>query len=198
MKNIIIQTDKEQVIKICQSKTHFQKELYIYNKEFPFTPKLLDDDNENTLILEYIDGIQIGKLIEPNFSQLATIIADLHNCENKNGKTICHFDNNPKNYLFKKKKYYMIDFSNWCYDFPETDLIHFLLFWASITKYKKFKRISKKFINKYSQIRSINTLEWSLLFPEVTKRFDYRRKKHKKIETNDDLIRNRNFLNELC
>ena len=173
--NIIIQKKKKQVIKICQTPKQFQKEIYIYRKNFDFTPKLLDDDGKNTLILEYIPAKSITNLVKPNFSKIAKIIAEFHLSENKRGKCICHFDNNPKNYLFAEK-YYMLDFSNWKYDYPEIDLIHFLLFWASIYKTSQFEIIFREFISGYKKYAQINPLEWELLIPEITERFDSRRK----------------------
>ncbi|MBT4333494.1 MAG: hypothetical protein HOD64_09480, partial [Candidatus Cloacimonetes bacterium] len=50
---IIINKEKKQVIKICDSPKMFKKEMYIYKKRLPFTPKLIDNDGKNTLMLEY-------------------------------------------------------------------------------------------------------------------------------------------------
>ena len=86
--NIIIQKEKKQVIKICNSPKMFNKELYIYKKKLPFTPKLLDHDGKITLMLEYIDGISIGDLAQPDFEHIAQIYVKLHLLENKQGKCI--------------------------------------------------------------------------------------------------------------
>ena len=194
--NIIIQKSKKQVIKICNSPKEFQKELYVYQKNFFFTPKLLDNDGKNTLILEYIHGIPIIDLAKPDFAKIAGIISKLHSSENKLGKCICHFDNNPKNYIFADD-YYMLDFSLWRYDYPETDLIHFLLFWASIYKSNTFKTIFREFMDSYQQTSVINQIEWELLMPEVIERFDARRRKFGKKEINPDLINNRKILKNI-
>lgn len=195
--NIIIQKEKKQVIKICKSPKTFQKELYIYQKKLPFIPKLLDHDNKNTLMLEYIEGTPIAELVQPDFSKIAKMYINLHSIESKDGKCICHYDNNPKNYLFSRNKYYMLDFSEWEYNFPETDLIHFLLFWASIYDKEKFKQTFRKIINSYTIKATINPLEWELLIPEVIERFDNRRRKFGKIEKNPDTIINREKLKNI-
>ncbi len=189
--NIMIQKEKGQVIKICNTPKMFKKELYIYKKKLSFTPRLIDHDGKNTLILQYIDGIPIGDLAEPDFAKIAEIYAALHKLENKNGKCICHVDNNPQNYLFCEGKYFMIDFGEWEYDYPETDLIHFLLFWASIYSQAKFNIAFKKLMSAYLKKNTINPLEWEMLIPEMIAKFDNRRNRYGKLEVNPDLAFNR-------
>ena len=89
-------------------------------------------------MLEYIKGNPIVDIDEPDFAMLAADISALHELENKAGKVICHMDNNPMNFIYTKDQFYMLDFSEWEYDLPEKDLIHFLLFWASIYNSNKF------------------------------------------------------------
>jgi len=195
--NVIIQKEKKQVIKICNSPKMFKKELYIYQKKLPFTPKLLDHDGKITLMLEYIEGIAIGNLAQPDFARIAQIYAELHLLENKQGKCICHVDNNPKNYLFADNKYFMLDFSDWDYKQPETDLIHFLLFWASIHNKVKFKLAFRQLMDNYMKKATINPLEWELLIPELIERFDSRRNKFGKRETNPDIMTNREIIKNI-
>ena len=128
--NIVIQKEKNQVIKICRNSKEFKKELYIYEKQPYFAPKLIDHNGTNTLRLEYIDGIHIIDLVQPDFSKLAFLFSELHGLETVKGKRICLKDSNPRNFLYCEEltKYYMLDFSEWEYDYPEADLIHFLLF----------------------------------------------------------------------
>ena len=92
----------------------------------------------------------------------------------------------------------MIDFGEWEYNYLETDLIHFLLFWASIYKKDDFKRISTEFISAYKIDREINPIRWLNLFPEITKKFDIRRAKFNKIEKsyNNDNNINRKILRD--
>ena len=195
--NIVIQKKKGQVIKICNSPKMFKKELYIYEKKLSFTPRLLDHDGKITLMLEYIDGTSIVDLLQPDFKCVAKIIATLHELENNAGKCICHIDNNPMNFILSKEQYFMLDFSEWEYDLPEKDLIHFLLFWASIYDKNRFKETFRTTIDGYRNIRNINPLEWELLIPEVIERFDRRRRKFNKKEKNPDLLINRELIKEI-
>jgi len=123
--NVIIQKNKGQVIKICRNKKEFKKELYIYEKKLSFIPKLLDHNSLNTVILEYIEGSPIIDLKQPDFSKIALLFTELHSLEKRDSKRICLRDTNPKNFLFShiNQKYYMLDFSEWEYDYPESDLI---------------------------------------------------------------------------
>ena len=194
---IIINKEKRQVIKICNSPKMFKKELYIYKKKLPFTPRLINDDGKNTLMLEYIDGIPIMDLAQPNFSRITELIIDFHSLDSKGDKCICHYDNNPKNYIFSKGKYYMLDFSEWVYDYPETDLIHFLLFWASSYNSDKFKFAFDQVINTYKSKRIINPLEWELMIPEIILRFDSRRRRFSKKQINPDILINREMLRNI-
>ena len=194
---IIINKEKRQVIKICNSSKMFKKELYIYKKKLPYTPKLIDNDSKNTLILEYLNGISIMDMTEPNFIEITELMVNLHSLESKNDKCICHFDNNPKNYLFANGKYYMLDFSEWIYDYPETDLIHFLLFWASAYSSDKFKFIFEQVISTYRTKRMINPLEWELMIPEIVLRFDSRRRRFGKKQTHPDISINREILRNI-
>jgi len=195
--NLMIQKEKGQVIKICDSPKMFQKELYIYQKELPYTPKLLDHDGKITLMLEYIDGISIVDMEQPDFIEIGKMIAQLHELENKDGKVICHIDNNPNNFLYSDSKYFMLDFSEWKYDLPEKDLIHFLLFWASIYDKTRFAGSFEGIMQGYKSIGRINPLEWEMLIPEVIERFDSRRKYFGKQEKNSDLKQNREILKEI-
>ena len=195
--NIMIQKERKQVIKICESPKKFKKELYIYKMKLPFTPKLLDHDGKNTLILEYLKGSNIGEIDNPDFSRISELLITFHAIENKKGKCICHADNNPKNYILSNGKYYMIDFGEWEYNFPETDIIHFLLFWASIYKAEKFNKIFRQLIDNYLPKGNLNPLEWELLIPEVMERFDNRREHYGKVELNPDVNANREMIKNI-
>lgn len=178
----IIEKEKRRVIKICNSTTEFKNELYIYKKNLPFVPKLLDHNSLNTLIIEYIEATRIGDLLLPDFVKLANLFYQLHALEHKGERCICHADTNPKNYLYSaiNQQYYMIDFSNWVYDYPESDLIHFLLFWASIFDHSTFRKTYTDFVNSYQKHDPINPILWEMLIPETIEKFDQRRKKYDK------------------
>ena len=195
--NVMIQKDKMQVIKICKSPKMFKKELYIYEKKLPFTPKLLDHDGKNTLILEYLGGDNIGEIEQPDFAQIADLFIALHALENKSGKCICHSDNNPKNYILSNGNYFMIDFGEWEYDYPESDIIHFLLFWASIYDSSQFEKAYRQLIDQYLTYGNINPLEWEMSIPEIIERFDSRRQHFGKIEQNPDTYLNRDLIKDI-
>ncbi|MFC1887422.1 hypothetical protein ACFLYK_01285 [Candidatus Cloacimonadota bacterium] len=199
--NIIIQKEKNQVIKICRNSKEFKKELYIYQKKPYFAPQLLDHNGTNTLMLEYIHGIPIIDLIQPDFSKLALLFSELHALESNKGKRICLKDSNPNNFIYCdiNLKYYMLDFSEWEYDFPEADLIHFLLFWASIYPFERFELIFNQFKNAYRLSLPINPIEWEMQLPEVIHQFDSRRKKFGKHQDplSDDIQINRDLLTEI-
>ena len=91
----------------------------------------------------------------------------------------------------------MLDFSEWIYDYPETDLIHFLLFWASAYNADKFKFVFDQVISTYKTKRMINPLEWELMIPEIIFRFDSRRKRFGKRQTHPDITKNREFLKNI-
>lgn len=195
--NVIFQKEKQQVIKICKSPNMFKKELYIYEKKLPFTPRLLDHDRKNTLMLEYLEGQNIGEMDNPDFAEIAKIFLALHKLEYEGGKCICHLDNNPKNYLYSGGRYFMIDFSEWEYGQPETDLIHFLLFWASIYDANTFNRAFRKLIDSYLIGGTINPLEWEIIIPEMITRFDRRRERFGKSESNPDVNLNREMIKNI-
>ena len=126
----------------------------------------------------------IGDLIQPDFSAIAGLFVELHQLSVKKDKCICLIDSNPKNFLYDPEahKYYMLDFSEWEYDYPEVDLIHFLLFWASIYRSEKFTKILTDFIDSYTAEMPLNKIEWDILVPEVIFKFDTRRKKFNRAE----------------
>ncbi|MDP8267626.1 MAG: hypothetical protein P9L97_02745 [Candidatus Tenebribacter davisii] len=194
---IIINKQNNQVIKICNSPKMFKKELFIYKKKLPFIPRLIDHDGKNTLILEYIDGIPIIDLAQPNFEKITELMLKFHALESKGDKCLCHSDNNPKNYLYSNGDYFMLDFSEWDYDYPESDIIHFLLFWASEYEYTKFKFVFEQVINTYRQKKIINPLEWQMILPEIIEKFDYRRKKFGKTKTHPHILQNRELMREI-
>jgi hypothetical protein len=199
--NIIIQKEKNQVIKICRNNKEFKKELYIYQKNPYFAPRLLDHNGTNTLMLQYIKGTPIIDLIQPDFSKLALLFSELHSLESQKGKRICLKDSNPNNFIYSadSMKYYMLDFSEWEYDYPEADLIHFLLFWASIYSYEKFELIFNQFKNAYRLSLPVNPIEWEMLLPEIIQQFDSRRRKFGKHQDplSKDINANRELLSEI-
>lgn len=195
---IIIDKKKNKVTKICRNKAEFDKEIYIYEKNLSFVPRLFMHNCKNTIVLDYINSKPIIDIDKPDFAAISLLFVYLHSLEIQNGKVICLMDSNPKNFLFSldEQKYYMIDFSEWEYNFPEIDLIHFLLFWASILPYKQFYKASQNFINHYKKYLEIDIERWNNNLPKVIQMFDERRKKYNKSEKTlcDSYLQNRNSL----
>ncbi len=136
-------------------------------------------------------------MANPDFSKLGEIFAGLHSHKNKSSLSICHNDTNPKNYLVDKNgKYFMIDFSDWTFDYPEKDLIHFLMFRCSIYSHKKLKLASELFLNSYQKKQDINPIIWKKFYHEIEIKFDERRKRFNKEEilASNILKSNRSFL----
>jgi hypothetical protein len=198
---IVIQKETGRVIKICRSHKEFKKELFIYERYPTFAPKLLDHNGTNTIAVQYIEGMPIGDLIQPDFSAIAGLFIELHQLSVKKDKCICLIDSNPKNFLYDPEthKYFMLDFSEWEYDYPEVDLIHFLLFWASIYRSEKFAKILHDFIDSYTAEMPLNKIEWEILVPEVIFKFDTRRKKYNRSESLEisEIQKNRELITRL-
>lgn len=196
--NIVIEKERGQVIKICRNHKEFNNELFIYSMKLDFVPKLLDHNKLNTIIIEYIEGVSLLEIEFPDFAALADLFAQLHSLEGKGDKKICFYDSNPNNFIFNEQnnRYFMLDFSEWQYGYPEADLIHFLLFFASIYRADKFESTIYSFINKYKQLLPINPIEWEIQVQEQIVRFDSRREKYNKAEKidNPDLNRNRELI----
>ena len=199
--NIVIEKERGEVIKICRNHNEFKKELYIYNKSLDFVPKLLDHNNSNTLIIEYIDGTLLGKETDPDFAAIAALFAKLHNLERKGDKCLCFSDSNPNNFIRSSlnDNYYMLDFSEWEYDFAEADIIHFLLFFASLQSTEKFDNTFKTFMKSYRLLAPVNPIQWDILVAEQISRFDSRRLKYNKKDPNEhpDLKQNRQLIENI-
>ena len=187
----------ETFIKTCKNQFEFEKEIYIYKKNLSFTPKLVMADFPE-LTLTKIGTTTIGEMNEPDFFALSRLFISFHELERKGNLTLCHWDCNPKNYLWDQDTnvYFMIDFSSWCYDFPITDLIKFMLFWASIYKKEKFEHVCSSFLNSYDYKISITNGKIEELFINLVDEFDTRRKTLNKIERNQntDVKYNRKYL----
>ena len=201
MKNKVkIDYRKKIIIKRCKTHAEYLNEIYIYNQNFTFVPKLLAKNNKDTIVLEYIESKTIGEIDEPDFSKLGGIFAELHSHKNKSFLSICHNDTNPKNYIVdKNENYFMIDVSDWTYDFPEKDIIHFLMFWASIYSQKKFELSSIAFLSSYQEIIKINQKIWQKYYCEIENKFDKRRLffNKKEILVSNILKSNRQFLQNI-
>lgn len=171
-----IYPEQNKIIKYFKKHEDFLKELYIYGKYVSFAPRFISADSKKSNIeIELINGSTIFK-IEPDYQQIAKLFHQLHCLELD---TICLMDTNPNNILYDEinKRYYLIDFSEWKREKREYDLIHFLLFWASIYSQDKFRKSALAFIESYQILAPIDEKIWKSMLPKVIETFDERRKK---------------------
>jgi len=193
---LIFNYGDKSVTKYFRSRDEFDKELFIYEKRKDFAPELLFyHKSELTITMKMIDGITIVEQEKPDFERLAALFYELHTMTEK---TICLIDTNPRNFLFSpsQQKYFIIDFSDWRYEKKEFDLIHFLLFWASLLEFEKFSFNTTIFLNEYEKLNSIDKSAWKNITEEAIEIFDLRRNLHNKKEKkiNKDLQKNRLFI----
>ncbi len=190
--NEVIFTFSNSITKKFSNKNFLRKEIFIYSKDIPFIPELLSFD-ENSITISKIEGKNIGEMKDPNFKKLGLLLANFHGIKKNKDKVICHFDTNPKNYLFDGKNYFIIDFENIVMDFAETDIIHFLLFWAHILEFEEFQKCVQNFLLGYCLKNSIDIIRWSQLFSSILHRFNDRRKTFNKTENKNNKCLNKNL-----
>ncbi len=177
---LIFDFTKKLVTKIFTDNIAFEKEFYVYRKNPPFAPKLIDFA-ENRLIIKFIEGCDLFKLKNPDFGDLAKLFFDFHSFfDNK----ISFVDTNPHNIIFSYEyhRFFLIDFSEHEKGNTAFDLVHFLLFWAEIYDEHKFKNLSSKFIDSYLQLQDIKKELWIDAIDKAIRYFDLRRKNYNKKE----------------
>ncbi len=127
---------------------------------------------------------------------LAQSLAAFHLATLISGKCLCHIDNQPRNVIVAKDQVYLIDFSDSLVDFPERDITHLLLFWAADLPQDKFKSLSARFIEEYSQLVPLSPRLWQKYLEQSIGIFDSRRKLFNKSGKNPPEIQtaNRNRL----
>ena len=196
---LIINSDDKSVTKFFGSKKEFEKELFIYKLHPAFAPRLLSyNANKMSISTRLIEGNTLINFQDFDFKEIAKLFYKLHTIADE---TICLIDTNPKNFLYspKEDRYFIIDFSDWEYRGKEFDLIHFLLFWASLWKFEKFAKTTQTFLNEYNKLNSIDKSLWKDEVNNVILFFDKRREKYNKKEkkVNSDTENNRNMLRRL-
>lgn len=188
------------IIKQFYSKKEYDNELYIYQKKLSFTPRLLEILPGKKIKLSRIKGQTIGSLSHFSPLGIGSILSHFHMLETRNGKTLTHMDTNPKNYILSCSKYYMIDFSEIESNYPEYDLVSFLLFYASIKDSSTFPGFFKEFLDGYESKHLLSRQRLVQIMPESMVKFDQRRKKYNKSDpagTSRKCIKmNRQFLIE--
>ena len=69
--------EKNKVIKFCRNKAEFDKEMFIYNMNLPFVPKLIGFNSDLSIIIERVEGKTLLNL-DPDFQKLAELILLLY------------------------------------------------------------------------------------------------------------------------
>ena len=171
--DLLFDYDNLSVTKTVNTKEEYDKEMLVYGRHFSFVPGLISTDNDLTITIEMIQGHHISQ--ESDFYTIGEHFSELHLI--KSGElSLCHQDTNPKNYMYTSGKYYFIDFAESGFNYPEFDLIHFLLFWAEIADRETFKTISHDFLQGYLLKGQINHDKWQMIYNETVNKFDNRRK----------------------
>jgi hypothetical protein len=191
--------DKNQVYqKKAKNKKEFEQELFVYQKNLEILPNLIDAKYPY-LFIQFLDAVPIGEMKQPDFTKIAELYKILHTETQQGDKSICQIDCNPKNILVeeKTKRYYLIDFAESRLAYPETDLLIFLLFWASILPHSVFKDCSLEFWQAYQPEKKIKRCKKLIL--ELEEKFDYRRIKYCKKERSlsNAQEKNRMFIRKL-
>ncbi len=155
----------------------FTRELEVYQRTLSMTPRLLDFHSPDWIKTELVPGkpyLDCDLDIE-DIKRLAQTIAGFHLSTLSNGLCLCHWDNQPRNILFHEETFYLIDFSECETSFPEDDITHLLLFWASELDQVTMKLHSDAFIGAYRQLLPLDPKQWQLSLQASIKRFDKRR-----------------------
>jgi len=181
-----------------------EQERLIFNKRLSIIPRLIATGSKDSIEyndFEYVESSHLWQLDNIDFQAIAELYCELHQLENKQDKVICQIDTNPRNIIYDKLngRYYLIDFVDWRWEYPEFDLIHFLLFWAEVVSKVEFDDIQQSFLKSYKLKGEINSQRWGRLYPQVVHFFEDRRKLYGKSEKkfNPDQKTNRNLLSKL-
>jgi len=193
----------------------YYAELRVYQLSLPMLPTLLachpssvaPTDNPETgcelpnkeywIKLQRIHGIPYLDMPEGfNPDMLAQTIAEFHLAALHNDKCLCHIDNQPRNILFSQNRFYLIDFSDCRFDYPERDITHLLLFWAAEMPESSFIPMATGFIDTYRQLIPLSALRWQKCLLQSISAFDSRRLKYNKHGKNpiETQTANRNLL----
>jgi tRNA A-37 threonylcarbamoyl transferase component Bud32 len=158
----------------------FTRELRVYKLGLPMTPRLLACTGPERITLEKITGTAYldGLLNENGASRLAQTIARFHAHTREDGKCLCHWDNQPRNILDCNGAYYLIDFAESRISFPEDDITHLMLFWASEFTMAHMEELARAFIAAYTKTIPLDPERWRISLSRSIERFDRRRSLH--------------------
>ncbi|MDP2172497.1 MAG: phosphotransferase [Candidatus Cloacimonadaceae bacterium] len=186
------------VIKSFNEAVLFYRELTVYQRHLPATPKLLGFVEPLEIVLERISGIPYTD--DPDgfdSALLAKRIAAFHLSSFDGDKCLCHIDNQPKNILYDGNDYYLIDFSDSRFETPEYDLSHLMLFWADMFEPARMQSLVGQFLSEYQKLASLDSDRWESCLRQNILRFDERRAQYNKkppLLTIEMISENRDYL----
>jgi tRNA A-37 threonylcarbamoyl transferase component Bud32 len=197
-----IELCERSVIKRFRSREEFSRELEVYKLKLCMTPRLLEYQEYDWIELERIDGRPYLDLPfdASEAALLGETLARFHAATCDGSTCICHWDNQPRNILKTDKGFFLLDFSDSRRDYPEYDITHLLLFWASEFTPDAFALLSKSFIAAYRGTGILKSAVWKEARAESTERFDRRRLTHQKNTSRDtsaNTFQNRQFITNL-
>ncbi len=192
---IIVDVEHRTVTKKFSSAQAFHNELEVYRFQPAFAPKLIDHDNHKNLIIEYISDVTLIDCTDSgrDFRAIAELHKAIHALKTDGQKVLCHIDVNPRNYLCRDNRWYMIDFSDCRMDLPQVDTIHFLLHLASNYPQEVFRQAARDYLQTFSP-DSFDKTCWHRLLQSWIRRFDRRRFAYRQIEPTREAWINRDWL----
>ncbi len=180
-------------LKQCKTNLAFERELYVYNLGLDCVPRLIEAVEPLGLKLELVSGVPYFDYpggFDPQL--LAKTIAGFHLCTLKDGRALCHHDNQPGNILYDGDRYYLIDFSDSIHEVIEHDITHLLLFWAEEYRISVFCDLVQRFIVEYSGMITIDYDRFGECLHKNIKRFDDRRQEFVKLKRKNALEADQN------
>jgi len=206
-KKNIVQRENDKILKKFTEELDFYTEYFFY-QEYAYSPFIsnLYEYKYNLLILEYINGKNLYELLNEGseISDIKIFISSLaHSLKQLHEKTynyetntcLIHKDTNIKNYLFKDKIVYIIDFSDIEINHPFCDIFSVSLFLCEIFSQTDFEKIINTFLNSYNSDMVFKCHQPQQILKDEIARFDLRRKSlAKNIDTNNVININRAYL----
>ena len=191
-----------QVYKYFSDPGAYHREMAVYSLALSQTPKLKRWNEPDLIVLEQVLGTPYLDL--PLDTRICILLADtisaFHLATLREGRCICHWDNQPRNILVKDATCWLIDFSDSREAAPEDDISHLLLFWAGEFETHSFQKLAQEFITRYLQFVTLSPDTWKPACKRSVERFDERRSRfgHRKLSIpRHTQINNRQFLAEL-
>lgn len=169
------------VLKHFSSPDAFNAEIRVYRSNLPMCPNLLNVKAPLWINLQKLEGIAYLNQAE-GFDPvaLAKLIASFHLNFMEDELTLCHWDNSPGNILACGERYYLIDFEESRYEYPEHDLSHLMLFWLEAFEETVFQQKKNAFLKAYQTQIPLSEERWTEAVNSSLERFIQRRKQHKK------------------